>query len=275
MHRQRTLLAVILIAAQVLFVSCQKNPVESSDEAPALPPAESMRIDLSFFKQPAPAGKALSPEAGSRNFANAALRVLIINAVVVAVMALPAGTLAAAVSQDPMPQDDGKFHWIYTYEDSTVRLQADLAGWIDRAKQESVWEMYVSNSLSNPPLDHYLWYEGRVKLDRKSGFWDIYDAARPDTAIGVLHIDWEMMAKDSAKLVFTVVKPDVPEKGDSVTYLSEGNTRSITWFDASAGATVEIGWDAATGAGYLIAPDYNNGEKACWDEQRQDVSCSQ
>ena len=45
----------------------------------------------------------------------------------------------------------------------------------------------------------------------------------------------------------------------------------ITYLDASEQAFTEIYWNAADGGGYLIAPHYNGGVKACWDS---DVSTS-
>jgi hypothetical protein len=47
----------------------------------------------------------------------------------------------------------------------------------------------------------------------------------------------------------------------------------ITYLDASEQDFMEIYWNAADGSGYLIAPHYNGGVKACWDTNRQDVAC--
>ena len=34
------------------FTVCEKNPTKNEEEAPALPPVESMKMDLSFFTNP-------------------------------------------------------------------------------------------------------------------------------------------------------------------------------------------------------------------------------
>jgi hypothetical protein len=47
----------------------------------------------------------------------------------------------------------------------------------------------------------------------------------------------------------------------------------VTYFDKSENSTLEISWDAATNAGYIIAPNYNNGQKSCWDNQLNDTTC--
>lgn len=273
----KRLIALSLIGAHLLLAltGCDNsNTLDTSkDQAPKLPPAESMQVDLSYFHQTG-AGKVVDVTVlTGRNFNNAVIRALVINTVVAAVLALPSLTLAAAASQNPQPQDDGKFHWVYTYQDSGITLKADLAGWIDVASQESVWEMRVSNSASQPPLEDFLWYVGRAALDRSSGYWEIYEITTPDTSNPVLRIDWTFAAANEVTVDITVVKQGVPENGDRVTYVVDKNQRTIRWLDKSRGATVEISWDVQTGAGYLIAPDFNNGEKACWDAQRNDVAC--
>ena len=76
-------------------------------------------------------------------------------------------------------------------------------------------------------------------------------------------------------LKFTVVKPQVPENGDMLTYKAENSNRSVTYLDQSANpaAAGQIFWDDVTYAGYLIAPNYNNGQKSCWDSQLNDMTC--
>ncbi len=266
--------ATVLIAAHLAMTACQTNPLQDSGEQPVLPPPESMKMDFSYFMKPG-AGKAGGRAVAGNNFNNAVVRVLIINTVVGAILALPALTLAAAASQKPELQDDGKFHWVYTYQDSNVTLQADLAGWIDVNSKESVWEMRVTNSAAKPPLQNFLWYEGRAALDVSGGYWEFYDAAAADSSTKVLRLDWTFSTPDTVSLEITVVKPGIPENGDRVTYRIQTPIRTVQFFDQSRGTTVEISWNVETGAGYLKAPDYNNGEKACWDEQRNDVPCPQ
>ena len=53
----------------------------------------------------------------------------------------------------------------------------------------------------------------------------------------------------------------------------DGDDRMITYLDASAQEYMEIYWNAADGSGYLIAPHYNGGAKACWDASQQDIAC--
>ncbi|MDZ7344862.1 MAG: hypothetical protein ONA90_10165 [candidate division KSB1 bacterium] len=266
------LLVAALIVAPLVLVSCDKNPTASdSGKPPKLPPKGSMALDLSLFTDGQGSGKA---GAIGANFTNAAIRVLVINTVVAANLSVPVAVFAVAASQTPTLGSDGKFHWIYSVQHGGQTFAADLAGWLDVPAGQSVWEMYISTSTHQPPLSKFLWYSGRANFDGTSGYWEFFDDKAPASGVKVLRIDWQVAAEDHATLKFRVVKPNVPETGDELTYLVAGPRRTITAFDQSANTTLEITWDAQTGAGYLIAPDYNNGEKACWDEHRNDVACT-
>jgi hypothetical protein len=48
----------------------------------------------------------------------------------------------------------------------------------------------------------------------------------------------------------------------------------VSFFDASAGETAEVHWDEQTIQGWIIAPNYNGGVKACWNGLLQNATCS-
>jgi len=262
----------MLMTLHLAMIACNNNPTGTEkQEVPSLPPAESMQIDISLFTGQHQAGKAAV--LSGQNFNQAAARVLVINTLVVLTLSLPIAALVAAASQQPKFESDGKFHWTYTVHQGATVAEADLAGWIDTPNQESVWEMRITNNRSNPPLDHFLWYKGRASLVDHQGYWDVYDATHPENSPKALRIDWSQPSQDQSTVKFTVVLPGIPQNGDQITYAANGNDRSIRYFDNSAAQTMEVAWDAQTGAGYLLAPNYNNGEKACWDAQGNDVTC--
>jgi hypothetical protein len=255
------------------LIACEKNPTDSKSQKPDLPPRSSMAVDLIAFNSVA--GFSSTDQAAvGLNFVAARLAVGAINLAVLAHMSVPVLTFAAALSQEPTFKDDGKWHWIYSVSNETgQKFQADLAGWIDASAQVSRWEMRISTSGLGAPLNNFLWYTGQAALKNDSGKWDIYDAAQPNSSVKIVHIDWDHPSATSATLKFTVVKPQVPENGDMLTYKAENSNRSVTYFDQSANSTLQIFWNATTNAGYLIAPNYNNGQKACWDEQLNDTTC--
>jgi len=257
------------------LAACEKNPTESKSPKPDLPPQSSMTIDLQMFSSNAGLSKTGADQTAiGKNFVAARLTVGAINLAVLAHMSVPVLTFGAALSQQPALKDDGKWHWVYSVSNNAgQQFQADLAGWIDVSAQVSRWEMRITTSGLGAALNNFLWYTGSAALKNGSGQWDIYDSAQPNSSIKVVHIDWDHPSADKATLKFTVVKPQVPENGDMLTYKADGNNRMVTYFDQSANSTLEISWDAATHAGYIIAPNYNNGQKSCWDNQLNDTSC--
>jgi hypothetical protein len=267
------LFVAALIAAHLLMTACEKNPTGADNpQQPALPPQSSITLDLSAFNQALPKGQAETNAVGL-NFITARLTVATINLAVGAILAVPTATFVAALSQQPVLKSDGKFHWIFTVTDGGKSFQADLAGWIDQQASEARFEMYITTTGVNPPLTNFLWYEGRAKLDNKTGYWEIYDALRPANPIKVLRIDWQAQDATHATLELTAIEQGVPTYGDKVTYNTNGTGRSVVYKDASENATVTIVWDAVTKAGSITAPNYNGGNKACWDEQLDDVAC--
>ncbi|MCI0513753.1 hypothetical protein L0128_11110 [candidate division KSB1 bacterium] len=266
----RSGLSVVLLIS-LCFVNCsEKNPV-APEQSPVLPPVASMKIDLAYFQQGGLA-KAIA-NTPKNNFLNAAGRVVFLNAAVVVTMSIPTAVFAAAVSQ-PMTWDanDRKFHWIYTVTYQQMVFKADLAGWIDAQAGEAVWEMYITNTAEPLKLDHFLYYEGRSKLANTSGWWVIYNASTPTQKNKVLNLDWSVSATES-KVVFTNVMAGNAGENDKLTYWVSGVDQKVNFWDNSANAMLEIYWETAKGTGYIIAPDYNNGQKACWDENQNDVTC--
>ena len=92
------------------------------------------------------------------------------------------------------------------------------------------------------------------------------------TSSSVLRIEWTHVSDTDHGFQATSLAGDT--NGDVFTVDVDGSSRLITYFDASEQTTVEIWWDAVTGEGYLIAPNYNGGVKACWDTNQDDVACS-
>ena len=265
--------ALALIAAHLLLLACSDTPMDVNvREQPPLPPATSMASDINLFNSPGALGK---PNAAGQNFQAAVLAATAINLSVALIMLVPTATLAAALSQQPVLKEDGKFHWIFTTATGGITYRADLAGWIDVPVAESVWEMRISTDAPALPLTNFLWYSGRAKLTNLEGYWDVFDVQQPNASVNVLHIDWEVPSETQATVVYTAVKPNESTTDDRLTYNIDGNDRLIEFFDKSNDGTLTIFWDAATTAGYIIAPGYRGGQKSCWNAgpAHDDVDC--
>lgn len=256
-------LVLLLILCHFQLISCDNDEATKPEvEQPSLPPAQSMTIDLSFFG--GSAQKAGLTTQQLTHFQQAALRVLVISGVVVLVTGIPAAVFAVAVSQDPVLETDGKWHWYYTYTGGGQNIQAELIGWINENEAATKWEMHITRANSNPPLEDFVWFDGTWSLVDSTGHWDIYDPANTEVHTKMLQIDWAYQGEDNATLFFTCVKPGGNECFDSVTYLANGNNRTVQYYDYSEREMIDIYWDKVTEAGYLIDPTYNSGAQSCW-----------
>jgi len=270
--RHKSAISLTLVFFLISLFACEKNATEPENNTPpALPPVESMQFDLSLFNSPS--NNSLAKTAVSKqNFAAAALRVLFIKTAVTFAAIVPTAVFAAAISQEPVLQEDGKFHWIYMVQNGTNTFSADLAGWIDMQTTEIVWEMYVSSNTHSPELDQFLWYEGRSNLGNEEGWWLFYDDKSPDSLLEVLKIDWQIPDVNHRELILSNVNQSWEGFGDSLTYTMEMNENFLIFFDASENQTSTIFWDAQTGAGFIEWFDYKEGTKSYWDENQDDTT---
>jgi len=261
----------VLIIFLAGITTCEKKPTEPEATAPNLPPAQSMKIDFSFFSNSS--NSFLSKTTLSKNnFLAAAGRVFIINTTVLLASIVPTAVLVAALSQQPKLQEDGKWHWIFTAEEGPNTFSVDLAGWIDTPNAEVVWEVYISSNTHTPDLNNFLWYHGRSKIGNKEGWWIFHDDKSPESLVEVLKIDWEIPDETERELIFTNVKESSSDYGDYLKYGIELTDRFLIFFDSSENLTNTIYWNAETGEGYIEWFDYNDGEKSYWDKDQNDIS---
>lgn len=261
----------IMIIFMISMVTCEKEPTEPEEVAPELPPVQSLQADLSFF-QTSPNFALKKTSLSKTNFINAAARVALINATVVIVSVVPTAVLAAALSQQPSLQEDGKWHWVFTAEEGLNTFSVDLAGWIDTPNAEVVWEIYLTSNTHSPDLDNFLWYYGRAKISNKEGWWIFHDDKSPDTLKEVIKVDWQITDETDSELIFTNVNESSDENGDYLKYGIELSDRFLIYFDASKSQNNTIYWNAETKAGYIEWFDHNSGEKSYWDENLNDMT---
>ena len=269
---KNTLLAVgILIVFFFSLTTCEKEPTEPEDVAPELPPVQSMQADLSFFK-PMSNSTLNKTTLSKHNFVAAAARVAFLNTTVFLASVVPTAVLAAALSQQPTLEEDGKWHWIFTAEQVPNTFSVDLAGWIDTPNAEVVWKVYITSNTHTPDLDHFPWYHGRSKIGNKEGWWIFHDDKSPDSLIEMIKVDWEITDENDSELIFTNVKATSNEFGDYLKYGIELTDRFVIYFDASENMNNTIYWNAETKAGYIEWFGHNGGAKSYWDENLEDTT---
>lgn len=263
----------LTLALFVALAACGSDSTAPIDPGPApdLPPLTSMSGDFSIFGNPGSQLAALSPEANqtSLNFGNAALRVLAAQVGTVLVLAVPVATFGAAANNTPTFEDDNLWHWRFVAGHGGHTYTAHLSGAVQGSTVQ--WDMRITSPTHNPPLDEFVWFGGQGQRDRTSGTWTFYDPATPGSSNAVLRIDWTHDSATEHGWEATALAGLA--NGDVFTAVVDGDDRMITYSDTSEQAFMEIFWNAADGSGYLIAPNYNGGEMACWDTNQQDIAC--
>ncbi|MBD3336533.1 MAG: hypothetical protein GF355_13555 [Candidatus Eisenbacteria bacterium] len=276
----RSKMLVLLIILTAITWGCGEDstgPQSGDPEAPALPPPASLQLGFDLFAEVGlqagtPPGAAAQPEFQTRwNFLNAAVRVAVLNLVTTAIVAPPAAAFEAAIHSQPSYIGDATFVWIYTWvngqgREVEIRLRGVL---LDQAVD---WELRVSDNQADPPLEQVVWFTGLSDFGNDEGFWilnDIVDGEPVEAA----RIDWQVDAEDDRRLSFENIYAGHEDLGDTLSYSQEGTVITIEFFDASEDIVADITWDEVTGAGSLQVPDYNDGERACWDEDQYDIEC--
>jgi len=254
------------------FIGCDITDDEDSNGgAPPLPPDDSMTIYLSTFGADK-LGAPIPPIPGTRlNFAAAAAKATVINTIVVAKLSIPVVIFIAAKSTTPVEQDDGSWLWSYSRDIGLETFTANLTG--KREGDEVIWSMRVSNTTSLRPLDNFEWYTGVNSRDNGSGSWQFFNRDTPDQANPTYAIEWKVEGEAKRERTFTNQEVGSQYLGNMVRYNVEGEMASISFTEADKGTTTKIEWNLTTTAGSITAPSYKKGEKACWDENKQDVDC--
>lgn len=264
------LMLVLLIAA---VTGCDSDsdstaPETNAQEAPVLPDAGKLTLDVSFFD----AGADMTADMAGKdftktNFLNAYLRVAVLNIVTRVVLTPPVAAFAVALHTVPSYQEDGSWIWVYTHVDGAEEQQIRLRGLPVTNGVE--WQMHVSDSAANPPFENELWFEGSTHLDGQLGDWTFYDfnlTGKP----AVARLEW---GTDSGGEYLVISALYGADEGDVLAYRHDAPDCSIDFTDGADGSQYYIRWNEFDGTGSLMVPDYNNGDPACWDENQDDTDC--
>lgn len=291
MKKQMIVMGIMALMAVLVFQGCSsddKSVTPSGTTAPALPPVSTMKMDISLFEAadaPPPAieagrvdvDPAVFADGTKLNFLNAAVRVLFLDVVVYSALADPVAAFALAVHSIPQPRPDSSYLWTYIVVEDEIEYSIFLYG-KDHGDHVS-WRMEVSSNDPALPLDHFVWFDGVVNGDGDSGYWQFYEPVDQGPALTAfdtpgaktIRIDWSDSGT-TRQLVFTVNKAGDPAEGSTLTYFCSDECCSIEFYDAEQETTGEILWNA-DGSGYIEWPDYNGGERGCWDTDQFDIDC--
>lgn len=271
MRKNNTHLLMLFVG--LLLVNACSDSVSSSKEpdplSPTLPIVESMTLDLSTFDE----GMGSQDDNSNteyRNFNNAVFLVSLISPVVNWSFGLPRKIFETAKNIDANLNGRDEWVWNYSKIANQERYEVRLVG---RRQNASTfyWECYVTNTDRN--IEDFLFFKGTSNNSGNEGAWTFYDIITLNDQDPEIETTWSVQ-ENSAFLSLEVLGEENEYKGDTIDYSFDGTLKNVVFYNVQLDQTSEIQWNVETLAGYLIMPNYNNGEKACWDSNFQNVACS-
>ncbi|HEX6981763.1 MAG TPA: hypothetical protein VF181_03285 [Balneolaceae bacterium] len=263
------IIPVVLFCTALFLTSCGDNPSSVDENPPELPSVQTMSMDFSTFESSS--SQKVKSQAATDNFNRAAFTASIMKLVVDVNLAIPRTLLAAAANSDAELVEGGKWEWNYskTANDNTYGVRLVAA----RENEETIdWEFYITNSEMG--LDNRLFFRGTTIAKAIQGSWSYYSLQSNEADVHVSETTWTVNGENDKHLKLEVISNRNDRQGDYIEYDFDGTTKKAVYYNAGEDATTTIQWHIETKTGFIIAPDYNNGEKACWDENFQDIACS-
>lgn len=232
-----------------------------------------MNMDFSAFDDESNGKSAnfTSDNESYSHFFNAAVRAMVMKGIVNTNLAIPKVLLQAAENFEPELTDDGEWTWSYSKDANGNNFEIELIA-TTSSNEQVIWQMYVTNSALN--IDNVLLFEGEVSDDGSSGYWTYYALFGNEAGNAVSQLEWNISSEDQAELRLEVLSDRNGNLGDYIDYAFDAPVKRTTYYNAAEDQLTEIEWNSETYEGYIIAPNYNSGEQACWNSNFQNVeSC--
>ena len=263
---------LVSLGLALVFVVASCKAEDEAQEGPQLPPPESMTLDLSPFT-----GTASKEGAGPKsNFNNAALRVGVLNLFVRASLLPPAAVLRAALTVRPI-FEDGKWIWEFDHSHGGASYAAVLTAWFDNSEREGdslELAMAITCPTCKIPTTDFTWYTGHFEIGGGRGTWQFFHPGIEQDDQTFVTIDYTVTDLTHRAITATNNRADGHEDAaDVIAYALDGDRLQISFHDENEGLDYVAQASLATKAGWLEVPNYNDGEKACWDSELQNVDC--
>lgn len=268
---------IITVAIAVLvFISCN-DEIEQFNEAPKIPPVETMVIDFGNMSD-----YTKSAAFSKTNWVYSATTVGAWNMIIGSTFAVPVAAFHKAIETEHTVVDNLTWKWEYDVEGFTSQYHARLVGKLQT--DEIKWEMYIKK-VGIGGFDEFLWFEGISKIDGLSGQWILYhSAAFPEKTI---QIDWQRENESVGELKYTYIRDKNDQRetdlfnGSILTYGLQDGEYNIyvnvnAWdFQASMFNETYIEWNRDSYNGRVKAESfYKDAKWHCWDSEGNDVDCN-
>jgi hypothetical protein len=263
----------------ILISSCEKN---KQDEAPQLPPYESMVVDFSKFTTTGKSASGIDEINTTVNYVTSAITVGYWNLILGLTLAVPVASFYQSFSHSPEFLGNKTWQWEYDCTGFANTYHSRMLGMI--RESDIKWEMYISKD-GVGGHDEFLWFEGTSNLNGMDGQWKLCHSYADQE--GVLQIDWSKTGDEIGAVTYTYIHEADNADPNQLTvgsYLSYGltenalnafytvvyNTRNRTEEDM----TVNIEWSSTEYNGRIKAEHYfHDALWHCWDSQGNDVVC--
>ncbi|MCW9705992.1 hypothetical protein [Fodinibius salsisoli] len=255
----------------LLFNACSDDPASSvNQEPPALPPISSLEIEFSTLLGAEEPQKATTQAIDY--YIQAVYRAGSLEGIVESNLAKPRALLSAAEDTVAELNDDQQWEWSYQTSADSIQYQARLIGQRITANTVS-WSLFVSSESST--LNDKLFLSGTVRQDGKRGNWTINSLSSTESNNTPLaELSWEFDEQEANQIRLDIISGN-GTPGSYIQYTTEAPLKTVEYLNAGTADTTITQWNVDTRAGYLITPDVNEGNKACWDETLENVSCSE
>lgn len=261
----------LILALFYLLASCGATSTGNPTQPAPLPiPAQAtLHFDFSKFTGDNDSSALhLATNPGS-HYNLAKLFLMFSNFQVLTYTVIPAVSLGVAVTQTPTRQDEKTWLWSYNFAKSNISYSAELTG--HQSETTTDWQMNITKfpNDENSCCDKFLWISG--SQDGTTGTWIINDPAKPTEPTRIARVEWLYLSPTNKKL--TLINLQENEKNGFLQFSRNGNTNDVTFDqDPNVDGTVHITWDENTLAGTMTG---ENGIKICWDQNKQNVLCSE
>ncbi|PAU93059.1 hypothetical protein CK503_14160 [Aliifodinibius salipaludis] len=263
---------LILSIGLIFMTSCNDSTsnIAEQDTVPEVPPANSMAMDLSIFDS---SGSNSGTTDNQENYQEAAQTISDIQAMMNRNINPSLDLLKQADTTEAEQLNSTKWEWKFTNDEQEGRLIYEVRLVAERESNDEVkWDIFLSSSVLQNEK-HFI--SGTSNKEVTEGVWTYHGfgrAGQPSQELAEL--DWQMTQNQDIEVEFTIVA-DNSFSGSKVNYNTEGSTRVIKLNNVNSEGVVTIEFNKDTNAGYIKSPDYNNGEKACWDSDFNNIDCSE
>lgn len=259
-----------ILCVLLVFSSCDDDPSSVNDEPPQLPPVESLEVDFSNFENQQ---KQTQPQIeSSDNFHRAVTTAVIMKAAVEFNLAIPRALLTAARNADAELNEDEQWEWNFSKSTDGKTFGVRLVG-SHEGENTVNWQFFVTNSQLG--LNDHLFFSGTTNSDGTEGVWTYYSLQDTESQEEVSRIEWTVNSEEDVQLRLEVISDRSGNHGDFIDYTFDGTLKTAIYYDSSEDQETTIQINVDNKAGYIIAPGYNNGNKACWNENFQDITCNE